>query len=101
MSNSFEADGWQQHIMNWHDPHQQIEPLDREIMVVDQALVALASAGILPHTHYDGAKFLAHRAAVREAFDIPWTAITPRMQRLMYAINAIAQPRVLVAVGIF
>jgi predicted O-methyltransferase YrrM len=38
---------------------------------------------------------------VRENFDIPWTAITPRMQRLLYAIIAIAQPRVMVAVGIF
>ena len=43
----------------------------------------------------------AHRAAVRENFDIPWTAITPRMQRLLYAVNAIAQPAVMVAVGVF
>lgn len=101
MTQHYEAEGWQQHVMNWHDPHQQIEPLEREIAVVDGALAALAQAGILPHTQYDHTLFLAHRAAVRELFDIPWTAITPRMQRLMYAINAIAQPRVMAAVGIF
>lgn len=101
MSQQFEVDGWRQHVMNWHDPHRQIEPPEREVQVVDGALAALVGAGILPHAHYDGAKFLAHRATVRDKFDIPWTAITPRMQRLMYAINAIAQPEVMVAVGIF
>ncbi|MCL5997498.1 MAG: class I SAM-dependent methyltransferase [Chloroflexi bacterium] len=101
MAHQYEADQWQRHVMNWHDPHQQIEPLAHEIEAVDGALAALVDAGILPHPRYDHAKFLAHRAAVRDHFDIPWTAITPRMQRLLYAINAIAQPRVMVAVGIF
>jgi predicted O-methyltransferase YrrM len=87
--------------MNWYDPHRSLEPLEVEIEVVDGALDALVQAGVLPHAQYDGAKMLAHRAGVRERFDIPWTAITPRMQRLLYAINAIAQPKVMVAVGIF
>jgi predicted O-methyltransferase YrrM len=87
--------------MNWYDPHRSLEPLASEIKVIDCALHALVQAGILPHTRYDGAKMLAHRTAVRERFDIPWTAITPRMQRLLYSINAIAQPKVMVAVGIF
>ena len=87
--------------MNWYDPHRSLEPLEIEIEVIDRALDALVQSGALPHAQYDGAKMLAHRAAVRERFDIPWTAITPRMQRLLYAINAIAQPQVLVAVGIF
>jgi predicted O-methyltransferase YrrM len=43
----------------------------------------------------------AHREAVRAKFDIPWTAITPRLQRALYAINAISRPRTMVAVGIF
>lgn len=101
MTQQYEAEGWREHQMNWHDPHQTIEPLEREIAVVDGALKALVNAGILPHARYDSARFLAHRAGVRELFEIPWTAITPRMQRLMYAINAIAQPQVMVAVGIF
>ena len=101
MARVHEADGWDQHVMNWQDPHQQIEPLEREIEIVDQALTTLVEAGVLPHSRYDNDKMLAHRAAVRERFDIPWTAITPRMQRLLYAINAVAQPRVTIAVGIF
>ena len=36
-----------------------------------------------------------------ELFEIPWTAITPRMQRLLYAINAIVQPENMIAAGIF
>ena len=44
---------------------------------------------------------LAHRKAVRDTFEIPWTAITPRMQRLIYAINAVARPQNMIAAGIF
>jgi predicted O-methyltransferase YrrM len=101
MSRAYEAKGWQQYVMRWHDPHRQLEPLEREEAVIDGALATLVQAGILPHSRYDGDKMLAHRAAVHKHFDIPWTAISPRMQRLLYAINAIAQPQVMVAVGIF
>jgi predicted O-methyltransferase YrrM len=101
MARIFEADGWRDYKMTLNDPHRELEPLDREIAVIDDALAALVEAGVLPHTDYDKEKMLAHRSAVREHFDIPWTAISPRMQRLMYAVNAIAQPEVMVAVGIF
>ena len=56
---------------------------------------------ILPHKNYDQAKLLAHRQAVADNFEIPWTAITPRMQRLIYAINSIVQPAHMLAAGIF
>ena len=101
MALEFYTQDWQQHVMNWYDPHRALEPLAQEIAVIDGALDTLISAGILPHKLYDHDKMLAHRHAVRERFDIPWTAITPRMQRLLYAISAIAQPRTMVAVGIF
>jgi predicted O-methyltransferase YrrM len=61
----------------------------------------LHQAGVLPHTRYDHEKLLAHRRAVAELFDIPWTAITPRMQRLLYAVNAIVRPRNMIAAGVF
>jgi predicted O-methyltransferase YrrM len=101
MARAYEAEHWQQYVMSWYDPHRQLESPDRETSIVDQALHTLVEAGILPHNRYDGEKLLAHRQAVSERFDIPWTAISPRMQRLLYAINAIAQPQVMVAVGIF
>jgi predicted O-methyltransferase YrrM len=97
----YEAPDWREYRMNWYDPHRQIEPPEHEVAVVDEALATLVRAGILRHADYDPARLLAHRAAVRERFEIPWTAISPRMQRLLYAINAIAQPQVMVAVGIF
>jgi len=68
---------------------------------VDGALNVLYEVGILPRTDYDHAKMLAHRQAVRDLFDIPWTAITPRLQRLLYAINAIVQPENMIAAGVF
>ncbi|MGC9347564.1 MAG: O-methyltransferase [Anaerolineae bacterium] len=101
MSHRFEVEGWKQYVMNWYAPHRQLEALEDEDAVVHEALSTLVTLGVLPHSRYDKEKFSAHRSAVRESFDIPWTAITPRMQRLLYAINAIAQPQVMVAVGIF
>ncbi len=101
MAHTYETPGWQQYVMQWDQPHRELEPLEREVAIVDGALQALVDAGILPHKRYDQERFLAHRAAVRDRFDIPWTAITPRLQRLLYAISAITRPQVLVAVGIF
>lgn len=101
MTQTYEAADWRSYKMNWHDPHRQIEPIAHEAAVVDAGLALLAQAGVLPHADYDHARLLAHRAAVADQFEIPWTAISHRMQRLMYAINAIRQPRVMVAVGIF
>lgn len=92
---------WADYRMDLHRPHEPIEPLDREISEVQGALEVLKQAGALPHTAYDHDKMLAHRRAVAESFEIPWTAITPRMERLLYAINAIAQPRNMIAAGVF
>ncbi len=36
-------------------------------------------------------RFFALRKAMCQSFDIPWTAISPRLQRLIYAVNAIAR----------
>ena len=101
MARVYEAEDFRRYAMDFARPFEPLEPLDREVEVVDEALSALVEAGILPHDSYEADKLLALRAAVRETFDIPWTAISPRMQRLLYAINAIARPRVMVAVGVF
>jgi len=89
------------YLMDMPHPHNELEPLANEIAVVGQALDMLQQAGILPHTCYDQAKMLAHRQAVRDLFEIPWTAITPRMQRLIWAVNAITQPQNMIAAGVF
>lgn len=101
MHSIFRSDDWDRYTMNYSEPHLALEPAEREIAVVAEALQALAAAGILPQTQYDEAKLQAHRRAVRDRFEIPWTAITPRMQRLLYAINAIVQPRNMIAAGVF
>lgn len=87
--------------MDYRNPFVELEPIENEIAVVDGALKLLVEAGALPHTDYDHAKLLAHRRAVAELFEIPWTAITPRMQRFLYAVNAIHKPRNMIAAGIF
>jgi len=101
VSETFRSDDWDHYRMDYRNPFKELEPLDSEIRVVGDALAMLESVGILPHTRYDGSKLLAHRRAVAERFDIPWTAITPRMQRLLYAINAIIQPENMIAAGVF
>jgi predicted O-methyltransferase YrrM len=97
----FRADDWQEYKMDYGSPHKELEPLDQEVAIVDAALKHLVEAGILPHTDYPKDKMLAHRSAVAESFEIPWTAISPRQQRLIYAINAIIQPRHMIAAGVF
>lgn len=101
MARTYRSEDWETYRMTYGQPHRELEPLDREVAVVDEALALLHAEGILPHTEYGREKMLAHRSAVREHFEIPWTAITPRMQRLLYAINAIAQPANMIAAGIF
>jgi len=101
MTAEFRTDDWDTYRMDYGDPHRVLEPPENEIAVVGSALAALNDAGIIPHTQYDGEKMLAHREAVAELFEIPWTAITPRMQRLLYAVNAIAQPQNMIAAGVF
>ena len=97
----FRSSDWDTYKMDYGQPHRELEPLENEIAVVQAALEKLREAGVLPHTRYDHAKMLAHRKAVRELFEIPWTAITLRMQRLLYAVNAILQPPNMIAAGIF
>lgn len=87
--------------MDIHNPFVELEPLGEEISTVDAALKVLNQAGIIPHTAYDQDRFMAFRAAVRDNFEIPWTAITPRMQRLIWAINAITQPQNMIAAGVY
>lgn len=101
MTHTYRSDDAEQYKMAMRDPHKELEPLEREIAVVGRALDTLHAAGVLPHTRYDGAKFLALRRAVATHFEIPWTAITPRMQRLIWAINAIVRPANMLAAGIF
>jgi len=83
------------------NPNCELEPLEQEIAVVEDALKALQAAGVLPHTQYDHEKMLAHRRAVVDLFEIPWTSVSLRAQRLIYAINAIVQPQIMIAAGIF
>jgi len=53
------------------------------------------------HGEINEAPFSALRNAVRENFNITWTSITSPMERLLYSISAVNQPRSIVAIGIF
>lgn len=102
MTHSYTAADWQTYPTEarWNADPKWVQDA-RELETVDDALACLVSAGILPHRTYDSDKLQAMRTAVRQQYDIPWTGISPRLQRLIYAINAIAQPQVMVAVGVF
>jgi len=101
VSKCYEAPDWRQYSMDYHEPHKELEPIEKEIAIVAAALNVLQGSAIIPKTEYDHEKMLAHRRLVRDTFEIPWTAISPRVQRLLYAISATAQPRTLIAAGIF
>ena len=101
MATTYQSETWNTYRMDYANPHREIEPREREIAEVEAALGALCNAGLLPSTEYDREKMLAMREAVRDLFEIPWTAISPRMQRLLYAINAIRRPQNMLAAGVF
>jgi predicted O-methyltransferase YrrM len=101
MALEYRAPDWDKYRMEYSRPFLELEPPEQEIRIVDEALSAVRDAGGLPHIRYDRAKMLALRQAVRDTFEIPWTAITPRMQRFLYALNVIHQPAVMVAAGCF
>jgi len=101
MDRVYRSEDWNSYRMEMRNPHRELESLENEIVIVDGALKVLNEVGILPHTNYEHEKMLAHRRAVKELFEIPWTAITHRMQRLLYAINAIIQPENVIAAGVF
>jgi len=101
METTYQTPDWDTYKMEYASPHRALESPEAEIAVVDAALGVLCDAGVLPHQQYDHDKMLAHRRAVAERFEIPWTAISPRVQRLIYAINAIARPRHMIAAGVF
>ena len=101
MTRTYRSPDWDNYRMDYHDPHRQIESMGKEMAVVDQALEVLCEEGIIPHMRYDRNKLLQHRKAVAALFEIPWTAISHRMQRLLYAVNAIVQPKRMLAAGVF
>jgi predicted O-methyltransferase YrrM len=102
MAKIYKANKWYDYVMDWSgDPHPAMEPQEKEIEEVQKALQALSRYQILPHSSYDYNKFMQHRKAVKLNFKIPWTGISPRMQRLIYAINAIVKPKIMIAIGIF
>lgn len=101
MASEYRSADWNTYKMDYRDPHRTLEPVAKEAAVTDAALALLVVQGILPHAHYDGDKLLAHRQAVAACFEIPWTAISHRVQRLLYAINAIKQPAIMIAAGVF
>jgi predicted O-methyltransferase YrrM len=97
----FEAPDWDLYRSDIHAPFQALEDPARERQLVGSALDALVSRGILAHARYDEQRLQRMRVAVHAGFDIPWTAISPRVERLIYAINAIHQPAAVVAAGVF
>ena len=100
-ASEFRAPDWDSYKMDFGNPFREIEPLADEIRLVGAGLAALKKAGVLDDNVYDCSKFLAFRKAVADNFEIPWTAISPRMQRLIWAVNAIAKPKNMIAAGVF
>lgn len=87
--------------MDVERPFAPLESPAKEQRVVGEALATLVKASVLHHDRYDPARFPAMRQAMQQDFQIPWSAISPRVQGLIYAINAIHRPAVTLAAGVF
>lgn len=82
-------------------PFAELETFEQETEIVQKALQALLDRRIIEHAKYDPQKLVALRQYVAENFEIPWTSVSLRCQHLIYAINAIHQPQVMIAAGVF
>lgn len=103
-NNEYRAPNWELHIMgpsSGKKAFEQFEDEHQEILAIDGALQALVTVGMLPHSQYDKQAFTRFCKNVEANFDIPWTGISPRMRRMIYAINAIRRPRSVVCAGVF
>ncbi len=56
MQTEYRTADWDSYRMVYGEPHRELEPPEREIAVVDEALDALVGAGVLPHAEYDHEK---------------------------------------------
>jgi len=78
------------------------DPLLDEAENIDKSIAQMRELGVLTgsgecnHTLFENL-----RSAVKEHFEVPWTSITPPMERMLYSIAAVNQPRNIVAIGIF
>lgn len=77
------------------------EPEMVEIQKVATVLRELKEAKFIPQEKYDLRLFSLFRNKVHENFFIFWTAINPPMERLLYALSYILQPRNILGIGIF
>jgi predicted O-methyltransferase YrrM len=71
--------------------------------IVDRILERLASAGALRETNDERTwdSFGRTSAVIHHTFDIPPTAVTPMMRRLLFALGRAARPRTIAGVGTY
>jgi predicted O-methyltransferase YrrM len=50
---------------------------------------------------YDKEQFSRLRKEIKGKFEVPWTSITPVMERLLFMLSSVRQPKSLFAAGIF
>jgi predicted O-methyltransferase YrrM len=73
-----------------------------EVEVVRSALKMLKRAGIVPEdATYDEVAFDGLRQEVKQNFNVPGTAVTPIMERLLYMLSSLKKPRRVISVGVF
>jgi predicted O-methyltransferase YrrM len=84
-----------------NNPFAKLESLEQETAIIRDVLDYLKYREIVSHTDYDPNKLGLMRNFVQSKFDIPWTSVSLRAQHLIYALNCIHQPKVMIAAGIF
>ncbi|HME54490.1 MAG TPA: hypothetical protein VKM55_19925 [Candidatus Lokiarchaeia archaeon] len=77
------------------------EPVEQEAEKVSIVLGELQELGFINDVTYDLDLFKQYRQLVHENFFIFWTAINPPVERLLYALSYILQPKTIFGFGIF
>jgi predicted O-methyltransferase YrrM len=70
--------------------------------IVDSVIKMLKFKNLIDrNNNYDKEKFQELRKEVKDKFNVPPTAITPVMERLLYALSSFKRPQSFIAIGIY
>ncbi len=73
-----------------------------EVKTVNTILELLKSKGFISETaSYNKELFEQFRKDIKLKFKVPWTSITPVMERLLYMLSSVKKPEIIFAAGIY
>jgi len=73
-----------------------------EVETTDSILELLINKGFVDKSsNYNRDAFEIYRIMIKDNFEVPWTSVTPVMERLLYLLSSARKPEMIFAAGIY